>query len=129
MSNVQAEDNVQAHTGNSNVPKKVSQNNEHTVIVVMHKQITTSASKMTFESKWKLMWIFKQGVNIAVTDVLIVDAVKAIVDAIDDVVVVVIVVVVAVKAIVVAVDVVVVAAVVVVVARKQSKFILTAPLR
>ena len=89
----------------------------------MHKQITTSASKMTFESKWKLMWIFKQGVNIAVTDVLIVDAVKAIVDAIDDVVVVVIVVVVAVKAIVVAVDVVVVAAVVVVVARKQSKLI------
>ena len=88
----------------------------------MHKQITTSASKMTFESKWKLMWIFKQGVNIAVTDVLIVDAVEAIVDAIDDVVV--IVVVVAVKAIVVAVDVVVVvAAVVVVVARKQSKLI------
>ena len=87
---VQAEDNVQAHTGNSNVPKKVSQNNEHTVIVVMHKQITTSASKMTFESKWKLMWIFKQGVNIAVTDVLIVDAVKAIVDAIDDVVVVIV---------------------------------------
>ena len=86
----------------------------------MHKQITTSASKMTFESKWKLMWIFKQGVNIAVTDVLIVDAVKTIVD---DVVVVVIVVVVAVKAIVVAVDVVVVAAVVVVVARKQSKLI------
>ena len=61
----------------------------------MHKQITTSASKMTFESKWKLMWIFKQGVNIAVTDVLIVDAVKTIVDSIDDVVVVVIVVVVA----------------------------------
>ena len=69
----------------------------------MHKQITTSASKMTFESKWKLMWIFKQGVNIAVTDVvLIVDAVKAIVGAV---------------------DVVVVAAVVVVVARKQSKLI------
>ena len=77
----------------------------------MHKQITTSASKMTFESKWKLMWIFKQGVNIAVTDVvLIVDGVKAIVGAVDVVVV-------------------VVAAVVVVVARKQSKFILTAPLK
>ena len=76
----------------------------------MHKQITTSASKMTFESKWKLMWIFKQGVNIAVTDVvLIVDGVKAIVGAVDVVV--------------------VVAAVVVVVARKQSKFILTAPLK
>ena len=91
MSNVQAEDNVQAHTGNSNVPKKVSQNNKHTVIVVMHKQITTSASKMTFESKWKLMWIFKQGVDIAVTDVVvfIVDAVKAIIGAVDDVVVVV----------------------------------------
>ena len=104
MSNVQAEDNVQAHTGNSNVPKKVSQNNEHTVIVVMHKQITTSASKMTFESKWKLMWIFKQGVNIAVTDVvLIVDGVKAIVGAVDDVDVVVV----------------VVAAVVVVVAHKK----------
>ena len=70
----------------------------------MHKQITTSASKMTFESKWKLMWIFKQGVNIAVTDVvLIVDGVKAIVGAVDVVV--------------------VVAAVVVVVARKQSKLI------
>ena len=53
----------------------------------MHKQIT-SASKTTFESKWKLMWIFKQGVNIAVTDVvLIVDGVKAIVGAVDDVVV------------------------------------------
>ena len=90
MSNVQAEDNVQAHTGNSNVPKKVSQNNKHTVIVVMHKQITTSASKMTFESKWKLMWIFKQGINIAVTDVvLIIGAVKAIIGAVDDVVVVV----------------------------------------
>ena len=75
----------------------------------MHKQITTSASKMTFESKWKLMWIFKQGINIAVTDVvLIVDGVKAIVGAV---------------------DVVVVAAVVVVVARKQSKFILKAPLK
>ena len=49
----------------------------------MHKQIT-SASKTTFESKWKLMWIFKQGVNIAVTDVvLIVDGVKAIVGAVD----------------------------------------------
>ena len=80
------------------------------MIVVMHKQIT-SASKTTFESKWKLMWIFKQGVNIAVTDVvLIVDGVKAIVGAVDVVVV-------------------VVAAVVVVVARKQSKFILTAPLK
>ena len=77
----------------------------------MHKQIT-SVSKTTFESKWKLMWIFKQGVNIAVTDVvLIVDGVKAIVGAVDVVVVV------------------VVAAVVVVVARKQSKFILTAPLK
>ena len=74
----------------------------------MHKQIT-SASKTTFESKWKLMWIFKQGVNIAVTDVvLIVDGVKAIVGAV---------------------DVVVVAAVVVVVARKQSRLILTAPLK
>ena len=51
------------------------------------------------------MWIFKQGVNIAVTDVvLIVDGVKAIVGAVDVVVV-------------------VVAAVVVVVARKQSKLI------
>ena len=69
----------------------------------MHKQIT-SVSKTTFESKWKLMWIFKQGVNIAVTDVvLIVDGVKAIVGAVDVVV--------------------VVAAVVVVVARKQSKLI------
>ena len=78
------------------------------MIVVMHKQIT-SASKTTFESKWKLMWIFKQGVNIAVTDVvLIVDGVKAIIGAV---------------------DVVVVAAVVVVVARKQSKLILTAPLK
>ena len=68
----------------------------------MHKQIT-SVSKTTFESKWKLMWIFKQGINIAVTDVvLIVDGVKAIVGAV---------------------DVVVVAAVVVVVARKQSKLI------
>ena len=73
----------------------------------MHKQIT-SASKTTFESKWKLMWIIKQGVNIAVTDVvLIVDGVKAIVGAVD----------------------VVVAAVVVVVARKQSRLILTAPLK
>ena len=71
----------------------------------MHKQIT-SVSKTTFESKWKLMWIFKQGINIAVTDVvLIVDGVKAIVGAVDVVVVV------------------VVAAVVVVVARKQSKLI------
>ena len=70
----------------------------------MHKQITTSASKMTFESKWKLMWIFKQGVNIAVTDVLIVDAVKAIVGAVDVIVVVV-----------------VVAAVVVVVAHNKNK--------
>ena len=78
------------------------------MIVVMHKQIT-SASKTTFESKWKLMWIFKQGVNIAVTDVvIIVDAVKAIVGAV---------------------DVAIVAAVVVVVARKQSKLILTAPLK
>ena len=69
----------------------------------MHKQIT-SVSKTTFESKWKLMWIFKQGINIAVTDVvLIVDGVKAIVGAVDVVV--------------------VVAAVVVVVARKQSKLI------
>ena len=52
----------------------------------MHKQIT-SASKTTFESKWKLMWIFKQGVDIAVTDVVvfIVDAVKAIIGAVDDV--------------------------------------------
>ena len=63
----------------------------------MHKQITSS-SKTTFESKWKLMWIFKQGVDIAVTDdvVFIVDAVKAIVGAVDDVVVVVAAVVVAV---------------------------------
>ena len=69
----------------------------------MHKQIT-STSKTTFESKWKLMWIFKQGVNIAVTDVvLIVDGVKAIVGAVDDVDVVVV----------------VVAAVVVVVAHKK----------
>ena len=69
----------------------------------MHKQIN-SVSKTTFESKWKLMWIFKQGINIAVTDVvLIVDGVKAIVGAVDVVV--------------------VVAAVVVVVARKQSKLI------
>ena len=53
----------------------------------MHKQIT-SVSKTTFESKWKLMWIFKQGINIAVTDVvLIVDGVKAIVGAVDVVVV------------------------------------------